>query len=129
MEPVAIITIIALLQTFLFAWQVGQVRARTGVRAPAVTGHEDFERAFRVHQNTLEQLVLFVPALWIFGRYVDPMIGAGIGLVFIIGRFLYRNAYVRDPAARGAGFALGALATLALMLGGLVGAALALVGR
>jgi len=59
----AFITVLALL---LYAGVCGNVlraRRRSRIRAPAVTGADDFERAFRVQQNTLEQLVLFVPAL------------------------------------------------------------------
>lgn len=127
MEPIAIVTVLALLQTFLFAYQVGQARVRHGVKAPAMTGHEEFERVMRVHQNTLEQLVLFVPALWIFGLYVHVLGGAAIGLGFIVGRFLYRNAYIKDPQKRGLGFLIGSLATMALMIGGLIGAVMALI--
>jgi len=122
MEAIAIITVLALMQTYAFAIQVGQARVKHGVNAPDTSGHEEFDRMFRIHQNTLEQLILFVPALWIFGLYVQALAGAGIGLVFLIGRFIYRRAYLKDPASRGLGFGLGAVALAVLMLGGLVGA-------
>lgn len=122
MEAIAIVTILALIQAYMFAIQVGQARVKHGVKAPDTSGHDDFDRMFRVHQNTLEQLILFVPALWIFGQYVHTLAGAGIGLVFVIGRFVYRGAYLKDPASRSLGFGLGAAAMGILMLGGLVGA-------
>jgi len=126
-EALAIVTILAVMQTFLFAFQVGQARVKYGIKAPAITGHADFERTFRIHQNTLEQLVLFVPSLWIFGHYVSDLVGAAIGLLFLIGRFVYRGAYLKDPATRSMGFMIGAIATIALMIGGLIGAVLAMV--
>lgn len=122
MEAIAIITILALMQAYVFAIQVGQARVKHGVKAPSTSGHDDFDRMYRVHQNTMEQLILFVPALWVFGLYVHALAGAGIGLVFIIGRFIYRGAYLKDPASRSLGFGLGAVALGILMLGGLIGA-------
>lgn len=122
MEAIAIVTILALIQAYVFAFQVGQARVKHAVKAPDTSGHDDFDRMFRVHQNTLEQLILFVPALWIFGQYVHTLAGAGIGLVFVIGRFVYRGAYLKDPASRSLGFGLGAVSMAILMLGGLVGA-------
>lgn len=122
MEYVAIVTVLALLQAFYFSFQVGQQRVKHGINAPATAGNPEFERAFRVHQNTVEQLVLFVPALWMFAHFVRADVAAGIGLFFIIGRFIYRGAYMEDPAKRSSGFGIGALAVVVLMLGGLVGA-------
>ena len=122
MEPIAIVTAIVLLQYFFFSLSVGQARVKTGVNAPAVTGDPVFERHFRVQQNTLELLVIFLPALWLFGYYVHVWIGAGLGLVFVVGRFLYRQSYIADPAARGKGFIIGMLAIVILLLGGLGGA-------
>ncbi len=122
MEAIAIITILALIQAYMFAIQVGQARAKHGVKAPDTSGHEGFDRMFRVHQNTMEQLIIFVPALWIFGYFVHELGGAIVGLVFIISRFIYRGAYLKDPASRGIGFGLGAMSLGVLLLGGLIGA-------
>lgn len=124
MEAIAIVTILAVLQAFWFAFQVGQQRVKHGVKAPACTGAPEFERMFRVHQNTMEQLVLVIPTLWIFGYYVHGLIGAGLGLLYIIGRFVYRASYLKDPASRSAGFGIGALALAVLAIGGLIGAGL-----
>jgi glutathione S-transferase len=127
MPYVAIVTIVALLEFMWFGWLVGRARARYGIAAPAVSGNEMFERTFRVHMNTLEQLIIFLPALWLFAYYVSPIWGAALGVVFIIGRALYANAYVRDPKARDIGFALTSLPMLALMIGVLIAAIRALL--
>ena len=86
-----------------------------------------FERAFQVHQNTIEQLIIFIPALWIFASYWRADIAAGIGLVFVISRQIYRRAYMDDPAKRSAGFGIGAAAMSVLVLGGLAGAVMNLL--
>ena len=121
MELVALITLIALIQYFVFSFQVGQMRAKHGVKAPAMSGHPEFERMFRIQQNTMEQLVIFLPALWICAQFGDPRWAAGIGLGFVIGRFIYRSAYLADPAKRGTGFILGFLAIVVLIGWGLYG--------
>jgi hypothetical protein len=78
-EPVAIVTVLALLQYFFFGYQVGAARIRYDVAAPATTGHPLFERNFRIHQNTLEQLIAFLPGLWLFGWYVHALVAAALG--------------------------------------------------
>jgi uncharacterized MAPEG superfamily protein len=127
MELVALVIVLALAQFFTFGILVGRARGLYGVKAPATTGHEVFERWFRVHYNTMEILVLFVPSIWLFGLYVSPQIGAALGVVYLIGRVLYVRSYVRDPAARGGGFGLSMLPTLILLVGAGIGAARALI--
>ncbi len=127
MEYVAIVTLLALMQFMLFSIQVGAMRVKHGVKAPATSGHSEFERMFRIQQNTMEQLVVFVPALWIYARLVNPLWGAGIGLFFVIGRFVYRAAYLKDPASRSNGFTIGVLATSVLLVWSLVAAVMSLI--
>ncbi len=115
MPYVAVVTVLALLQFFWLALQVASARTRYGVAAPATTGNEIFERRFRIQMNTLEQLVLFLPTLWIFAAFISPLWAAGFGVVFIIGRAVYAAAYVRDPKSRTVGFALTALPTIGMM--------------
>ena len=122
MEPVAVVIALALFQYVVFAMLVGWARGKYGVKAPAVTGHEIFERYFRVHQNTLELLVAFVPAIWLFGMYVDPTWAALLGLVYLVARVLYLRGYVTDPAKREVGFALSVLPVFVLLAGALWGA-------
>ena len=122
MTVVAIVAILALIEYTVFVVMAGQARGRYGVAAPATTGHPKFERHFRVQQNTVEQLVIFLPALFLFARFVSENWAAVLGLVFIIGRALYARGYVTDPAKRGPGFLLTILSNGSLMLGGIVGA-------
>ena len=118
MHPlVALVTVVALM---LFLWQglrVGSARSRYGVEAPATTGHPDFERHFRVHANTLEGLMIFLPSLWLFAIYLNDWIAAGLGVVWIIGRIVYTIGYTQQASRRGLGFGIQALAGLALLLG------------
>ena len=127
MPYVAIVTVVALLQFFWFGWQVGVARGKYNIAAPAVSGNETFERVFRVHVNTLEQLVVFLPALWIFAFFISPVWAAALGVVYIIGRAVYARSYVNDPKRRSAGFAMSALPQLLLLLGILIWAVWALV--
>lgn len=129
MPYVAIVTVLALLEFLWFGFMVGRARAKFGIHAPATTGNEAFERYFRVQMNTLEQLVLFLPALWIFAAYVSPVWAAALGAVFIIGRAVYAATYIRNPKSRSLGFALTALPTLTMMIGILVWAVQALAAR
>ena len=127
MHYVAIVTVVALLQFFWFGWQVGVARGKYNIAAPATSGNEMFERVFRVHMNTLEQLVVFLPALWIFASFVSALWAAILGAIFIVGRAIYAITYVKDPKKRSAGFALTALPELALLIGILIWAVMALV--
>ena len=127
MPYVAIVTVLALLQFFWFGWQVGVARGKYNISAPAVSGNEMFERVFRVHMNTLEQLIVFLPSLWIFAIYISPIWAAAIGAVFIIGRAVYARSYVKDPKGRSPGFAMSAIPQLLLLLGILIWAVWTLV--
>ena len=122
MEYSVIITALALIQLVMFGILVGKARGAAGIKAPATTGDPVFERYFRVHMNSVENLVIFLPALWMFNHYWDPRIGAAIGLIYIIGRFVYLRGYVQDPVKRGKGFGISFLSAAALLLGALAGA-------
>lgn len=122
MEWVAAVAILALVEYLFFAAKTGMARGRYNVPAPATTGHPVFERTLRVQQNTLEQLIVFLPGLYLFSVYASPTFGALLGLVFVVGRALYYRGYVEDPGKRGPGFLVGFAANAVLLAGGLVGA-------
>ena len=117
MEWVAIVTVAAMVQFVWFGIKVGKMRVLHEVKAPEITGHPDFMRMFRVHYNTMEQLVLFFPGLWMFAYFIDARFAAGIGVVFIIARFIFYSSYMKDPKSRGTGFTIGFIA-IATLIGG-----------
>ena len=122
MNYVHVVAILAVLQFFLFGILVGRARDKHGIEAPSTSGNELFERAFRVHMNTLEQLVGFLPALLIASLYWPNAIVAGIGVVYLAGRFLYRQLYLADPAGRSPGFLLTVIPTFVLSAAAIWGA-------
>jgi len=126
MAYVDIVTALALLQFMAFGMQVARARGKYGVHAPAVTGNEIFERHFRVQQNTLEQLIVFLPGLYLFAHYFNSLWAAGLGLIYLIGRQVYSASYVKDPKSRSAGFGLSVLPMMVLIIGALIGAAIQL---
>jgi len=113
---------LALLEYLWFAMAVGAARGKYKVAAPATTGHPDFERVFRIQQNSLETLIMFVPAIWLFAHYVSATWAAGLGLIFIVGRALYFFGYRAAAKKRSLGYGLSMLPVLALLIGGLIGA-------
>jgi len=116
MEYVTIVAMLALIEYMWFTIEVGRARGRFNVPAPATTGDENFDRFFRAHQNTTEQLVVFLPALYACSYYGNDTLAAVIGLVFVIGRMLYFRGYTDPEKKRGMGFALGMLANVLLVL-------------
>lgn len=119
---VVIVTLAALLLYLGLGIGVARARVKYGVVAPALTGHPEFERAYRVQMNTLEWLPIFLPSLWLFAGYFGGPIAAALGVVWILARLYYAWSYMKDPKTRGPGFGLQALATLILLFGALGGA-------
>jgi hypothetical protein len=125
---IEIVTLLALTQYLFFGALVGKARVKYGVKAPATTGNEMFERVYRVQMNTLELLVVFLPALWLAARHWPPVAVSVVGAVYLLGRQLYFKAYTTEPSTRGLGHLLSLLPTIALLVAGLAGAALSLFG-
>jgi glutathione S-transferase len=115
----ALVTCLAILFYAFTGIRVSNARTAYGVKAPATTGHPDFERVFRVQMNTLEWMPVFLPSLWLFAIYVSDWIAGLIGLVWIAGRVLYLVGYSRAAEKRGPGYGIQALACLVLLLGAL----------
>jgi glutathione S-transferase len=104
-----------------YAFVVGKARQTYGVKAPAISGHEMFERAYRVQMNTIESVIVFLPALWTYALYIDDKGAFATAVLWLIGRVLYARAYMNDPAKRGPGFMIAFVALIGAWAGGLYG--------
>ena len=121
MEYATLIVLLALLQYVWFTGRVGISREKYNIEAPACDGDENWERRFRVQQNTLEQLIVLVPASFAFAYYMSPIWVLLPGGLFIIGRFLYSAEYIKDPKTRTPGMVMTMLGNVVLVLGALFG--------
>jgi uncharacterized membrane protein YecN with MAPEG domain len=121
----AVATILALVVYILTFMRVGSMRGKHNIQAPATTGHPEFDRAYRVQINTVEQIVIFLPLLWLATSYFHldafPYLPAILGFVWALGRFLYMQAYLTDPSKRGTGFLIGSIASLGLLILSIIG--------
>jgi glutathione S-transferase len=121
------VTLLALFVYLMVSLNVARARGKYGVKAPAVTGNEHFERAYRVQMNTLEQMVFFLPSMWLYALLLTDRGAAIGGLVWVVGRVIYSFSYVRNPASRGIGFTISFIAEIALFLGAAYGVLAALL--
>lgn len=119
----AVVTILIVLTYFYLVLPVGAMRGKHGIKAPAMTGHPEFERAVRVHYNTLEQMPVILPLLWLATLYFHmlPWLPAVFGLIWVVGRFVYRSAYMADPDKRSLGFGITMLANIGLLIMAIIG--------
>ena len=115
----ALVTLLAVALYFWTGLAVAKARQKFGVVVPATSGHTDFERVFRVQQNTLEWMPIFLPSLWLFAIYISDGIAAVLGLVWIAGRILYMTGYSQAANKRGTGFGIQAAVAGILWLGAL----------
>ena len=116
----ALITVLSLVLYFVLTAMVGRARGKYQISAPAISGNADFERVFRVQQNTVESLVMHLPVLWLFAFYVSDCWAAGLGAVWIIGRILYARGYYAEAKKRSTGVLISTIATFVLLIGSLV---------
>jgi glutathione S-transferase len=115
----SLVTLLAVALMFWTAINVGKARTKYDVKAPATSGHEMFDRAYRVQMNTLESAMLLLPSMWIYAGLIGD-VGAGVsGAIWIAGRLWYAIAYQQDPAKRGPGFGIALLAVAGMWAGGL----------
>jgi len=122
MNPlIALVTLLTVVLMVATTFLVGRARGKYGIHAPATTGHEGFERAFRVQMKTQEAAIMFLPTLWLAAGFANPYYAALAGAAWLVGRVWYAIAYQNDPAKRGIGFGLGILAFLGLWFGALWG--------
>src|SRR5882672_5142716 len=115
----ALVTCLAIAFYFFTSARVARAHIAYGVKLPAMTGHPDFERVFRVQMNTLEWMPIFLPSLWLFAIYISDPIAAALGMVWIAGRIVYLTGYSQAVEKRGMGFAIQASAAIILWAGAL----------
>ncbi len=123
-----IIVLLAIVQFQYFGVAVGRARGRHEVKAPAVHGDEQFERFHRAHQNTLEQLIAFIPAIYACAYFSYEWLAIAGGLGYVIGRFIYFRSYIADPETRGPGMIVTMLSTIVMLVAGLLGAVRQAIG-
>ena len=116
----ALATLIALAVYYSQSIFVTKARTKYGIVAPATTGNLDFERVFRVHYNTLEQLPLFLVPLWFFALLVSAYWAGWLGLLWSLGRIGYMYGYYKSADTRhGFGSAFSYVACMVLIGGSL----------
>lgn len=116
-----IVTVITL---FIYLWmavQVGKSRSKHDVPAPQNTGPDEFLRVLRVHENTVEGLLLFLPALWMFALTFGDLWAGLIGIFYPLGRVIYAKGYYQAADKRSRGFMIGLISTSILLIGSLIG--------
>jgi glutathione S-transferase len=119
-----LVTLVALAVYFWMAFKVGKARGTFGIPAPRMDGPDDFLRVLRVHGNTAEGLLLFLPSLWLFALTIGDMWAALVGVFFPIGRVVYARGYYAEALKRSTGFTIGILSIAVLWLGSAIGLAM-----
>jgi len=115
-----IVTLVTLLVYFWMAYEVGKARGKHDIPAPRMDGPDDFLRVLRVQGNTAENLLIFLPSLWLFAATVGDLWAAAIGLIYPIGRVVYARGYYAAALRRSTGFTIGLAATAVLLIGALI---------
>jgi glutathione S-transferase len=118
----ALISVAALALYQGTALAVGRARFQHKVMPPATSGPPEFERVLRVQQNTLEQLVFFLPAFWLASLISQASAAAVLGILWVAGRLAYAVGYIQAPEKRGPGFGISFLSSVALLVMAVVGA-------
>jgi glutathione S-transferase len=125
----ALVTALAMILFAVTIRMVGVARGRYKIAPPATTGHPDFDRYYRVQMNTLEQLVFFLPSLWLFAVFLSPLWAALLGLIWLIGRVLFARGYYAATSKRVLGFIITIASSSVLLLGGIVGIVMELLAQ
>lgn len=111
-----IATLVALFVYAVLSFLVGKARTTYGIVAPAVTGNVEFEKRYRVQMNTIEQLALMLPVLWLCAGWVGDLYAALGGIVWSLGRIIYARGYYSAPEKRGPGFGLTFLPSVVMFI-------------
>lgn len=123
-----LVTLGCLAVLFWVTLMVGRARGKHGVKVPDMVGPEPFMYAVRVHLNTIEGLLLFLPALWLFALTVSDLYAAAVGVFYPVGRIFYALGYYQEPSKREVGFMIGLIATVICLLGSGYGLVITLIG-
>ena len=102
-EYTALVTVISIIVIIVFMFRVGMGRGKYKVDAPKMSGHETWDKLFRIHANSVEQAVIFYPALWLAALTGGDVIAASFGAVWVVGRIIYSYAYGKNPKSRAPG--------------------------
>ena len=127
MSYVYLVILLALVQFLYFTFRTGLSREKYGVDAPKTVGDEKWECIYRVQQNTMEQLVIFIPGMLLFAHFVSPKWVLLPGVAFLIGRQLYSHLYCTNPKKRAPGVALSMFSNIALVAGAIIGLVLEMI--
>ena len=118
---VGIVSSLAVLLTYLTMLKAGLGRIKYKVEAPSHDGPDDYVRMVRVHRNTLEHMMLFLPSMWLFAFAVDPLWAAGIGIIWPIARVFYALGYYADAPKRMTGLLASMPVLYVFVAGSLIG--------
>lgn len=116
--------LVTLAASAVYGWMlanVGRARGKFKIAAPATDGPVEFQSVLRVQANTVEQMVVFFPALWMCAFFLGDLWAAAGGLIWVIGRIVYAIGYYEAPARRSLGFGITSFGSVALMLGAAIG--------
>jgi uncharacterized MAPEG superfamily protein len=114
----ATVTVLIVFFYFYTGFRVGNLRGKHNIKAPAVSGHPEFDRAYRVQLNTLEQMGIILPFLWVAAFYpigwawLAPL----VALVWLVARIVYMLSYMADPEKRIVGAMLTGICDLAMFV-------------
>lgn len=124
----ALVTFLALIEVLILAMNVSRARRKFSIFPPKMFGNDEFEKHVRIHENTMEQVILLLPSMWLFATFVSPLWAGILGSCWIVGRILYAIGYAKEPTKRHLGFGLAMLPTAILILGGLIKVVLLMIG-
>jgi glutathione S-transferase len=117
----ALVSLLTVAFYFFLATRVAVAHVKFNVPLPATHGNDDFERVYRVHLNTLEWLPTFLIPLWLCAIYLNDLLAAAFGVVWIAGRVLYFAGYRQAVQKRLPGFFVQSVACVLLFAGALIG--------
>ena len=120
----SLVTLLTVLLMFVTSVIVGKARVKYQIMAPATSGHEMFDRAYRVQMNTMEAALMMLPSLWIYAIFNGETGAFAMGVIWLIGHAWYAQSYLTNPVRRGPGFGIAFVALAGLWFGALVGLAL-----